>query len=304
MMSVYEKEDTEEVNISAVQILNDRGEFSATMGVMPPWWRPILKKTPWFSKGQQAVKNLAGMSVVMVAQRLQNPSDRPDLLSKLIVSKDEQGNPMGKEELTAEAQTQLIAGSDTTSNSSCAITFYLAQNPRVQAKLQKELDEHLGTDDEAVPTWDQVKSLEYLDAVINEGLRIHSTSAMGLPRIVPEGGMTVLGRFFPAGTILSVPSFTIHRDPKVWGDDVETFRPERWFECDQTLIQKTFNPFSLGPRACVGRNLAHMELLIIIATVARRYHFVLQDESKGLETREGFLRKPLACKVGLKRREV
>jgi len=70
----------------------------------------------------------------------------------------------------------------------------------------------------------QVKRLPYLDAVINEGLRLHSTSAMGLPRVVPEGGFTISGRHFRAGTVLSVPSYTIHRDPSVWGPDVEEFR--------------------------------------------------------------------------------
>jgi benzoate 4-monooxygenase len=79
-------------------------------------------------------------------------------------------------------------------------------------------------------------------------LRIHSTSALGLPRVVPEGGLTVLGQFFPEGTVLSVPSYSIHRDTSVWGEDVEVYRPERWFERDGTAIQKTFNPFSIGPR--------------------------------------------------------
>jgi len=72
---------------------------------------------------------------------------------------------------------------------------------------------------------------------------------MGLPRIVPEGGLHVSGKFFPEGTILSVPSYTIHRDPEIWGNDVDAFRPERWFEQDQAGIQKTFNPFSYGPRS-------------------------------------------------------
>ena len=72
---------------------------------------------------------------------------------------------------------------------------------------------------------------------------------MGLPRIVPEGGLHVSGKFFPEGTILSVPSYTIHRDPGVWGNDVEAFRPERWFEQDPAGIQKAFNPFSYGPRS-------------------------------------------------------
>jgi benzoate 4-monooxygenase len=91
-----------------------------------------------------------------------------------------------------------------------------------------------------------------------------------------QGGLVIAGRAFTAGTVLSVPSYTIHRDPAVWGADVEAFRPERWFEDDRKdAMQRTFNPFSVGPRACVGRNLASLELQIIVASILRRFHFVL-----------------------------
>jgi benzoate 4-monooxygenase len=173
----------------------------------------------------------------------------------------------------------------------------LAHNPRVQHKLQKELDDALGSEDMTVSTFEQVKRLKYLDAVINESLRMHSTSAIGLPRLVPQGGLTILDKHFPEGTVLSVPSFTIHRDKGVWGEDADVFRPERWFERNQAAIQKTFNPFSYGPRyvqwsravtplknmfvrACVGRNLASMELQIIVSSLLRRYDFVLEHPDK------------------------
>ena len=133
-------------------------------------------------------------------------------------------------------------------SSTCAIIYHLANNPHVQEKLQRELDEQLGTEDELVATSEQVKRLPYLDACIDEALRIHSTSAKGLPRLVPQGGLSVLGHFFPEGTVLSVPTYTIHRDVNVWGEDVEAFRPERWSEGDGTAMNKAFNAFSYGPR--------------------------------------------------------
>lgn len=123
----------------------------------------------------------------------------------------------------------------------------------MQRKLQAELDGALANDDDAVTNYDAVKRLPYLQAVIDEALRIHSTSGIGLPRIVPEGGLTVCGEWFPEGTVLSVPTYTIHRDKEVWGEDVDAFRPERWFEGGAEKDkerQKAFNPFSFGPR-CV-----------------------------------------------------
>lgn len=105
------------VHIPAVKILNSRGDFSASMGVLPPWIRPYIKKLPWYASGQQAVRHLAGIAIAAVERRLGDPTsaERGDLLSKLQEARDENGNPMGREELTAEALTQLIAGSDTTS---------------------------------------------------------------------------------------------------------------------------------------------------------------------------------------------
>ncbi|KAF4618517.1 hypothetical protein D9613_010014 [Agrocybe pediades] len=297
------KAEVEVREIPAVKILNGRGEYSMSMGVLPPSWRPLARRLPWYKKGLRDVETLAGIAIMAVAKRLATPTDRVDLLSKLQEGRDHEGKVMTKEEVTAEALTLLIAGSDTTSNSTCAIIYYLARTPRAQRKLQKELDEQLGAEDELVATDQQVKRLPYLDACINEGLRLHSTSALGLPRVVPEGGLTVLDQYFPPGTVLSVPSYSIHRDPKIWGEDFEEYRPERWFERDQADIQKTFNPFSFGPRACVGRNLAFLELQIIIASILRRFEFVLQDPDQKLETREGFLRKPLGCMVGIKRRD-
>ncbi|KAJ7315041.1 cytochrome P450 monooxygenase [Mycena albidolilacea] len=308
---------TDEITyIPAVAVLNGRGEYSMSMGVLPGWVRPVVRRlVPWYARGLQDVKHLAGIAIVAVATRLGQPTDRVDLLSKLQAGKDDGGELMGRAELTAEALTLLIAGSDTTSNSTCAIIHHLAANPSTQATLQAELDEQLGTEDELVANAEQVKRLPYLDACINEGLRIHSTSALGLPRVVPEGGLVIGDRAFPAGAVLSVPSYSIHRDPAVWGADVEAFRPERWlgpavgegeaeWEARKDAMQRAFNPFSVGPRACVGRNLASLELQIIVASIMRRYHFVLEKPEQELQTSEGFLRKPLRCDVGIKRRDV
>ena len=100
----------------AVRILNERGDYSASMGVLPPWIRALLKKFhPWYRKGNASTARLAGLAVAAVSKRLKSPTDRVDVLSKLQAGKDDAGKPMGPPELTAEALTQLIAGSDTTS---------------------------------------------------------------------------------------------------------------------------------------------------------------------------------------------
>jgi benzoate 4-monooxygenase len=117
MMKSYGREPTadEVITIPAVKILNGRGEFSMSMGSIPPHWRPIARRLPGWRQGQKDVKTLAGIAIAAVSKRLATPTDRNDLLSKLQAGKDSDGKPLGREELTAEALTLLIAGSDTTS---------------------------------------------------------------------------------------------------------------------------------------------------------------------------------------------
>ncbi|RMD41601.1 hypothetical protein DV735_g3542, partial [Chaetothyriales sp. CBS 134920] len=293
----------------AIQVLNRRGEVSGTLGCIPQL-KPYAKYLPdrFFSDGIEAVENLAGIAIARVTQRLESPDiGRVDLLARLMDGKDANGEKLGREELTAEALTQLIAGSDTTSNTSCAILYYVVRTPGVLENLQKEVDARLSP---GVPTYEEVKDLPYVQQVIWETMRIHSTSAIGLPRLVPypsaetpnAKNCEILGHSFPPGTTLSVPSYTIHHSKEIWGDDADEFVPERWDEGRLTSRQKeSFIPFSYGPRACVGRNVAEMELKLIVATVARNFEF--RDEHDGpLETREGFLRKPLSFHVGIRLR--
>jgi benzoate 4-monooxygenase len=129
-----------------------------------------------------------------------------------------------------------------------AALYYLAGHPDCQSKLQKELDDALATEAEAIPFFESINKLKYLDAVINETMRLHSALGQGLERVVPRGGTTVLGQHFVEGTILSVPSYNAHRIKAVWGDDVDVFRPERWLERDSSVTNKAFAPFSSGPR--------------------------------------------------------
>ncbi|KAI4155609.1 MAG: hypothetical protein LQ340_000882 [Diploschistes diacapsis] len=291
---------------AAVQVLNRRGEVSNTLGSLPalkPYAAYI--PDPFFSRGLRAVHDLAGIAVARVGARLEQESSgtkspRRDLLARLMEGRDEHGQPMGRAELTAEALTQLIAGSDTTSNTSCAFFFWATRTAGVYARLRAELD--AAAPGRGIPSYGLVKDLPYLGRAIREALRVHSTSSLGLPRVVPPGRpVDVLGRSFPPGTVLSVPSYTVHHDEDIWGPDALQFDPDRWQEGRLTERQRNaFVPFSYGPRACVGRNVAEMELALIVATVVLNFDLELRQDS--LETREGFLRKPLGCAMGLRKR--
>jgi cytochrome P450 len=149
--------------VAAVEVLNRRGEVSATLGCMPSLI-PFAKYIPdkFFSEGLQAVENLAGIAIARVNERTKPEvvanNTRVDLLARLMEGKDENGNNLGGPELTAEALTQLIAGSDTTSNTACAILYWCMSTPGVIPKLHKVLDENIPNDIE-VPTHSMVKDV-------------------------------------------------------------------------------------------------------------------------------------------------
>ena len=101
----------------------------------------------------------------------------------------------------------------------------------------EELDVALGSPSASLPSsnsalYSTLKSLPYLLAVIEEGLRISSVVGANMPRVVPPGGMDILGHSLKEGTVVSVPLYTLHRDKKVWGEDAEEFKVERWLGAD------------------------------------------------------------------------
>lgn len=244
----------------AIRVLNERGEWSATVGTVPyiKTWTPYMFFDPFFPKGLKSVRQLAQIAITAVEKRLKTTSDRRDLLSFLIKARDGDGNPMPDGELKAEALTQLIAGSDTTSNSLTSILDCLCRNPTEYKKLKLSIDEsmkNLGIErhDARLATFSDIQGNKAILNCIWESMRIRPTSAMGLPRLVPAGGLSVCGHHFSENTVLSVPTFSIHHSPEIYPDPY-TFKPDRFNE--RRPNDKEFIPFSYGPRACIGKNVA------------------------------------------------
>ncbi|KAF8754759.1 Cytochrome P450 monooxygenase [Rhizoctonia solani] len=202
-----------------------------------------------------------------------------DLLDKLFEVKNHDGSPLSKSEIDSEAMITIGAGSDTTSNTLAALCYYITADSNIKKRLQEELDSirsNAGTDTNTLEKgqsgyrifdFEQVKNLPYLNACIKETLRLYSTVGTGLPRVVPAGRtFTVAGENFSEGSVISVPSYSTNRS-SVWGADPDVYRPERWLEEGSGSLNKYYVPFSTGPRACIGRNLANMNLLLVSACV-------------------------------------
>ena len=164
--------------------------------------------------------------------------------------------------LREQAKILILAGSETTANLMAGATLYLCRNPDKMAKLQHEIRSAFSSRDEI--TGDSTANLEYFNAVIEESLRIFPPVPFGLPRVSTGG--TVDGHYIPAGTVVSVDNWATTHDERNFSRPRE-FIPERWIGAGFGDRKEASRPFTLGPRGCLGINLAYMEARITLASL-------------------------------------
>ncbi|KAI9298337.1 cytochrome P450 [Neoconidiobolus thromboides FSU 785] len=233
---------------------------------------PFLKKFKFGSLTQ-----LYKFSYEAVKNAKESP-DRVTVLSTLITASDpDTGKTLSEKEIVEESIVQLVAGSDTTSNSLTWTFYLLSKHPEIYNKLKIELIEKFPNEDTI--DYNSCKECVYLKAVIYESMRILPAVSGNLPRYAPKGGKVVNGYFIPENTIVSSSVLALHYNTKYWKDP-EVFNPGRWIdENGEFKSHKYFMPFLIGPRACLGRSLAWMELYLATASLARNFSFKLKDES-------------------------
>lgn len=130
-------------------------------------------------------------------------------------------------------------------------------------------------------TMESTQQLKYLQAVLKEGLRMYPPAPTALPRIIPKGGAIVGDEFIPEGTVVGVHPTALNRSEALFHKPNE-FRPERWLGEDsayQNDCLTSIEPFSTGPRNCIGKNLALHEMRLILATTLYHFDLHLCEES-------------------------
>ncbi|EAA63249.1 hypothetical protein AN3281.2 [Aspergillus nidulans FGSC A4] len=222
-------------------------------------------------------KKHTGYTRNKVAQRIRSSSPRKDFMANLIGKVE--SNEMSREELTAHASTLVIAGGETVATFLAATTFYLLRDDAVYQKLKAEIRGQFNTYEEI--TCATAQNLPYLQAVISEGLRIYPPGSQGFPRISP--GASIDGIWIPAGAEVYTSAWTVTHDEANFHDP-HTFKPERWIDPDCADIKEASQPFSLGPRACLGRNVAYMEINLILARLIWTYDMELVNKSMDWES--------------------
>ncbi|CAG8020572.1 unnamed protein product [Penicillium salamii] len=129
-------------------------------------------------------------------------------------------------------------------------------------------------------------SIELLDAVIFEALRLHPATPTGLPRVTSSSGLTIDGTYIPPDTVVTVPLFTLFRDERSFRRPTE-FIPERWTTSPELVKDRpVFIPFLIGANACIGKRLAMMKIRRVVAELLGRYNISLapdQTEKRFIE---------------------
>lgn len=176
----------------------------------------------------------------------------------------------------------IIAGSDTTSTAIAATLFYLVRNPATLARVTEEV-RNAFSDVEEIRQGPALTGCTYLRACIDEAMRMSPSVGGLLPREVQAGGMTICDEFIPAGTVIGTPHYTIHHNEAYFPDPFR-YAPERWMvgeqnpvtgakttEAEVSVSQAAYCPFSIGPRGCIGKGLAYVEMTVSLARVIYMY---------------------------------
>ena len=213
--------------------------------------------------------------------QLGTDTDRRDFFYYLLKAKDPETNlGFSKQELWGESNVLLIAGSDTTSTALSATFFYLLHFPKCLNKLTEIIRDSFDNVEDIV-SGPKLNGIKLLRACIDESMRLSPPVPGLLPREILTGGMTVDGIHFPAGTVVGVPIYALHHNPEYHHEPFE-FDPLRFMFGDQIdLTQSAFSPFSMGPRGCIGKGVAYLELSVALARTLWLYDMKLVDSFFG-----------------------
>jgi cytochrome P450 len=183
--------------------------------------------------------------------------EKPDFFTHIVNNQEKEATRMTRDEMDSNAVTFLVAGSETTATTLSGATHFLLRNPSAYTKLAAEIRSRFSSPDEI--TMEEVNKLEYLIAVFQETLRLYPPVATGFPRVVPAGGDNISGHYIPGGTSVYCSQHAMYHSERNFKDP-ELFVPERWLGEERYKDDKrsTLNPFSFGPRNCLGKKYVYL----------------------------------------------
>ncbi|KAK4184274.1 cytochrome P450 [Podospora australis] len=244
-----------------------------------PWLMHIMA-LDFVKKYLPSTKDTVGMGPIMrLAQETvekRYPPKEGELHQDMLGSWIRHG--LTKDEAMSETVLQILAGAETTATAIRMILFHIYTNPRVLSKLRAELR---AARPSSPVTNAEAANLPYLQAVIKEAIRICPPITGDMLKDVPPEGDTYHRMFIPGGTVIGFSMVGMLVDKKTFGEDADTFRPERFLEgaIDDQVLQ-TRNAvvdaaFGHGRWRCLGKNIAQMELNKVIPEIIRAFDFTV-----------------------------
>jgi cytochrome P450 len=266
-----------------------REDLATIIELFPRFSLPLfglIQKLPLPSNARfnRALARMDALVYRIIAERQRDPSDRGDLLSMLLLARDEEGGGrMSDRQLRDEVFTLLLAGHETTSNALTWAWYLLSQNPEADARWREELRRVLG---ERAATALDLPALRYTEMVLAESMRLFPPAwAMGRRAL---RDLTLGGFPIRKGDIVTVSPYVMHRDERFWPDPLR-FDPDRFTaEAKAARPRFAYFPFGAGARSCIGEPFAWMEGVLLLATIGQRWRLRLQPgqvvEPKALMT--------------------
>lgn len=235
----------------------------------PPTWLPTRRNREF----HEVTAFLDGLIYDLIAERRRSGARHDDLLDRLLEARDDEtGAGLTDRELRDEALTIFAAGHETTANALAWTWYLLATHPDVKARFHEELDRVLG---DKRPTADDLPNLPYTRALFDESVRLFPPAPAIQRKAATE--TTVGGLTLPAGSVVLIGTYNLHRHPAFWPDP-DRLLPERWLKGDRSLSRCAYIPFGAGPRACVGTHFALLEGPLLLALIGQRYDLRLAQE--------------------------
>ncbi|XP_070574354.1 cytochrome P450 2U1-like isoform X2 [Ptychodera flava] len=212
---------------------------------------------------------------VGVFERLVRDPQYPDTGGKRERRKPGEGTEVFTEKFLWRGVLDIFqAGSETTSGALCWAFLYMAVHTDVQEKVQKEIEDVIGSTRPA--TYSDKTSMPYTAATIKEILRLANVTPYAVPRCT-SADTTLYQYVIPKGTMIMASVWSVHHDKKYW-QDVETFLPERFLDETGNIVHKdAYIPFSLGPRNCLGKQLVNVMMFLIFVNALQKYSLSLPE---------------------------
>ncbi|KIJ52228.1 hypothetical protein M422DRAFT_243833 [Sphaerobolus stellatus SS14] len=250
-------------------------------------------------KFEEDKKVMLELTSQIVAQRKANLAAGPeDLLQLMLTARDSvTGLGMTDENITNNLVTFLIAGHETTSGLLSFTICHLLNNPHAYAKVRAEVDTVLKG--EPIRP-DHLGKLTYITAVLHETLRLTPSIPTFSVEPVEDQIVTCEGKQYliPKDTTVRIFTTQLHKDTKIWGEDVDIFRPERMLDGGfEKVPVNAWKPWGNGVRGCIGRPLAWQEAMIALAVVFQKFNLVHHDPSYQLIYKSTITVKPRDFKI-------